>query len=104
MPDPRNRPGGVLALIPHGNTSAIYSPPGPPGIDNRVFMGFSQPLSAPAGKLPRVPIIERITPRSLPAQRTIRTTSARLRVQAFTTARKARNTVAGILNAAKMRR
>ena len=105
MPDPLARPGGVRALIPHLGTADTYAiPPGHPGIDNRVFVGFVQPLSAPGGRLPRMPLLERLTPKGLPAGQTIRTRSTQVRTRVTTTARKARTTAVAYVNAAKMRR
>lgn len=94
---------GTPALIQQGNSQ--YGTQGtPPAIDSTVFTDAFATLSPPGVRLPRMPILERITPSRVNAQQTIGTRTAQARVAVIMNAKKARNVVTGYGRALAMRR
>jgi hypothetical protein len=71
---------GTPIIVQYGNATSMTNPPGPPVIDSRVFTNLSATLAPPSFASPKMLLIERVTPRSMNAQRTIQNNLARARI------------------------
>lgn len=83
---------GTPALVQQGN-SAYGTQRTPAAIDNTVFTDAFPTLSPPNVHLPRMPIIERITPQRINATKTLSHRGAQARVRVIMNAKKVRDTV-----------
>ncbi len=93
--------GNSPTLVSHGNaaTPMIGSMP---MIDSRVGLG-GQTLSAPGFSIPKMPTIERITPRTVNATRGLDRAQSRVTVFASRAVKNVGNAAAGFARAVSMR-
>lgn len=94
---------GTPALVQQGN-SAYGTQRTPAAIDNTVFTDAFPTLAPPNVHLPRMPILEKLTPDRINAQQTITHRGAQARVQVIMRAKQARDVVAGYGRSLAMRR
>lgn len=95
---------GTPVIVQYGN-SVSGTQGSPPMIDSRVFSGgFGKPLPPPGFKLPRMPLIQRITPSNVDAQQVIRMRTAHWRAVTRHNVLRVQNGIAAYANAVKMRR
>jgi len=95
---------GTRIILPTGNND-LGTNAGPPAIDSRVFVGgFGGILPPPIVNLPRMPLIERLTPRTMNAQQQFALRTSEARSMIVRRREQAKNLIMGYANAWTMRR
>jgi hypothetical protein len=95
---------GTYAILPTGN-SKYGTNAGPPAIDSRVFVGgFGGILPPPTMNFPRMPMIERLTPRTMNAQQQLSLRTLQARSMIVRRREQVKTLIMGYANAWTMRR
>lgn len=100
---------GVPVILHYGNADS-GTQGAPPAIEHRIYAGIQSPfgghLAAPnlTGRAPRMPLIERITPRNVNAQKLLETRRAQMRVMIMHRRRQAVDVVRGYTRSIRARR